>query len=160
MALFLLTILGFTEEKEPMPVLIYIDGESYSWGSGNPYDGTVLASYGNMIVVTLNYRLGLLGKSSVDAGQLIQTNEQTEALHHQFSPLITVAPSAFAEWHMALFSVASQGYRLYLWFQRPGIFMSWHPHLDHIKNWHLWLQIFWPKKQQNKTDFNFLRRKK
>lgn len=27
----------------------------------NPYDGSVLASYGDMIVVTLNYRLGILG---------------------------------------------------------------------------------------------------
>lgn len=43
-------------------MLIYIHGDSYSHGSGNPYDASVLASYGNMIVVTLNYRLGLFGK--------------------------------------------------------------------------------------------------
>ena len=40
---------------------MFIHGESYEWNSGNPYDGSVLASYGQVIVVTLNYRLGLLG---------------------------------------------------------------------------------------------------
>lgn len=47
------------------PVIIYIHGESYEWNSGNPYDGSVLASYGQVIVVTLNYRLGILGKNMV-----------------------------------------------------------------------------------------------
>lgn len=31
-------------------------------GSGNMFDGGVLAAYGNVIVVTMNYRLGVLGK--------------------------------------------------------------------------------------------------
>lgn len=31
-------------------------------GTGNLYDGSVLASYGNVIVITVNYRLGVLGK--------------------------------------------------------------------------------------------------
>ncbi|KAH0553969.1 hypothetical protein KQX54_006598 [Cotesia glomerata] len=43
------------------PVLLYIHGESYDWGSGNPYDGSVLASYTDQVVVTINYRLGVLG---------------------------------------------------------------------------------------------------
>ena len=43
------------------PVIIYVHGESYEWNSGNPYDGSVIASYGQVIVVTLNYRLGVLG---------------------------------------------------------------------------------------------------
>lgn len=43
------------------PVLVYIHGESYSWNSGNPYDGSVLSSYADIVVVTLNYRLGILG---------------------------------------------------------------------------------------------------
>lgn len=37
-------------------------GESFEWGAGHPYDGSVLASYGHVIVVTLNFRLGILGK--------------------------------------------------------------------------------------------------
>ncbi|KAI7815479.1 neuroligin [Rhyzopertha dominica] len=44
------------------PVIVFIHGESYEWNSGNPYDGTVLASYGGVVVVTVNYRLGILGK--------------------------------------------------------------------------------------------------
>uniref|UniRef100_A0A1Q3G489 Putative esterase and lipase n=1 Tax=Culex tarsalis TaxID=7177 RepID=A0A1Q3G489_CULTA len=43
------------------PVIVYIHGESYEWNSGNPYDGSILASYGRVIVVTLNFRLGILG---------------------------------------------------------------------------------------------------
>ncbi|XP_023220492.1 neuroligin-4, X-linked-like [Centruroides sculpturatus] len=41
--------------------MVYIHGESYEWNSGNPYDGSVLASYGLVVVVTINYRLGVLG---------------------------------------------------------------------------------------------------
>ena len=44
-----------------MPVIVFIHGESYEWNSGNPYDGSVLASYGQVQVITINYRLGLLG---------------------------------------------------------------------------------------------------
>lgn len=44
------------------PVMVFVHGESYEWNSGNPYDGSVLASYGQILVVTINYRLGILGK--------------------------------------------------------------------------------------------------
>lgn len=43
--------------------MVYIHGGSYMEGTGNMIDGSILASYGNVIVVTLNYRLGVLGKS-------------------------------------------------------------------------------------------------
>ncbi|KAL7035915.1 hypothetical protein ACKWTF_008621 [Chironomus riparius] len=43
------------------PVMVFVHGESYEWNSGNPYDGSVLASYGHILVVTINYRLGVLG---------------------------------------------------------------------------------------------------
>lgn len=43
------------------PVMVFVHGESYEWNSGNPYDGSVLASFGQMVVVTINYRLGILG---------------------------------------------------------------------------------------------------
>lgn len=54
------SIAGANEKK--LPVIVFIHGESFEWSSGNPYDGTVLASYGEVVVVTLNYRLGILGK--------------------------------------------------------------------------------------------------
>lgn len=43
--------------------MVFVHGESYEWNSGNAYEGSVLASYGQVIVVTLNYRLGILGKN-------------------------------------------------------------------------------------------------
>ncbi|CAH0557628.1 unnamed protein product [Brassicogethes aeneus] len=49
------------EEPAPLPCVVYVHGESYEWNSGNPYDGTVLASSGRVIVVTINFRLGVLG---------------------------------------------------------------------------------------------------
>lgn len=42
--------------------MVYVHGGSYTEGTGNMMDGSVLASYGNVIVITLNYRLGVLGK--------------------------------------------------------------------------------------------------
>jgi len=43
------------------PVMVYIHGGSYEVGSGCLYDGEVLAMYG-VVIVTINYRLGPLGK--------------------------------------------------------------------------------------------------
>ncbi|XP_058802673.1 neuroligin-1-like [Phymastichus coffea] len=44
-----------------LPGLLLIHGDSYSWGSGNPLDGTALAAHGRLIVVSINFRLGILG---------------------------------------------------------------------------------------------------
>ncbi|XP_006637976.1 neuroligin 4 X-linked a isoform X1 [Lepisosteus oculatus] len=49
------------DENGLKPVMVYIHGGSYMEGTGNMIDGSILASYGNVIVVTLNYRLGVLG---------------------------------------------------------------------------------------------------
>lgn len=35
-------------------------------GTGNMFDGSILASYGNVIVITVNYRLGVLGKDPAE----------------------------------------------------------------------------------------------
>uniref|UniRef100_A0A1B0CYW9 Carboxylesterase type B domain-containing protein n=1 Tax=Phlebotomus papatasi TaxID=29031 RepID=A0A1B0CYW9_PHLPP len=57
-----------TAEKK-LPVIMFIHGESFEWNSGNPYDGSVLASYGDLVVVTLNYRLGILDiRATADKG--------------------------------------------------------------------------------------------
>lgn len=51
--------------SEARPVMVYIHGGSYMEGTGNMMDGSVLASYGNVVVVTLNYRIGILGDDGV-----------------------------------------------------------------------------------------------
>ncbi|KAF7649646.1 hypothetical protein LDENG_00138170 [Lucifuga dentata] len=50
------------ESGSPKPVMVFIHGGSYMEGTGNVFDGSILASYGNVIVITVNYRLGVLGK--------------------------------------------------------------------------------------------------
>ncbi|XP_061483043.1 neuroligin-4, X-linked isoform X2 [Rhineura floridana] len=49
------------DQNSKKPVMVYIHGGSYMEGTGNIVDGSILASYGNVIVVTINYRLGVLG---------------------------------------------------------------------------------------------------
>ncbi|KAM8750132.1 neuroligin-4, X-linked isoform 2-T2 [Rhynchonycteris naso] len=49
------------EQSSKKPVMVYIHGGSYMEGTGNIIDGSILASYGNVIVITVNYRLGILG---------------------------------------------------------------------------------------------------
>uniref|UniRef100_A0A8D8TAW7 Neuroligin-1 n=1 Tax=Cacopsylla melanoneura TaxID=428564 RepID=A0A8D8TAW7_9HEMI len=72
---------------EKDPVLVFIHGESFSWNSGSVYDGTVLSSFGSMVVVTVNYRLGILGflNPSKDFRARIPANfgllDQIAALH-------------------------------------------------------------------------------
>lgn len=47
--------------KALLPVIVFIHGESYDWGTGNSFDATTLASTTNVVIVTLNYRVGLFG---------------------------------------------------------------------------------------------------
>ena len=46
---------------EPRPVMVWIHGGSFINGSGDIYDATSLTDRGDMVVVTINYRLGALG---------------------------------------------------------------------------------------------------
>ncbi|XP_067257894.1 neuroligin-2a isoform X6 [Chanodichthys erythropterus] len=48
-------------DRRKKPVMMFIHGGSYMEGTGNMFDASVLAAYGNVIVVTMNYRLGVLG---------------------------------------------------------------------------------------------------
>lgn len=50
--------------KNSKAAIMYIHGESFEWNSGNPYDGSILAAHGNVIVITVNFRLG--GKKYID----------------------------------------------------------------------------------------------
>lgn len=59
---FLPLLPDIRESGSPKPVMVFIHGGSYMEGTGNMFDGSILASYGNVIVITVNYRLGVLGK--------------------------------------------------------------------------------------------------
>ena len=48
-------------EDDDLPVMVWIHGGSLVTGSGGLYDPTPLVTKGNVIVVTINYRLGVLG---------------------------------------------------------------------------------------------------
>ncbi|XP_066989678.1 neuroligin-4, X-linked-like [Macrobrachium rosenbergii] len=70
------------------PVVVFIHGESYEWGSSSLYDGSILAALGKIIVVTINYRLGILGfyNANIDpVGRATVANyglmDQLAALH-------------------------------------------------------------------------------
>jgi para-nitrobenzyl esterase len=51
---------GSTDRKR-MPVLMYIHGGGFGGGTASARDGTPLAATNDMIVITINYRLGVLG---------------------------------------------------------------------------------------------------
>ncbi|MEU0470863.1 carboxylesterase family protein [Amycolatopsis sp. NPDC006131] len=46
---------------ERLPVLLWIHGGGFSSGSGGDFDGSLLAETNNIVVVTINYRLGAFG---------------------------------------------------------------------------------------------------
>ncbi len=50
-------------EGEKRPVMVYIHGGAFTLGSASDpwYDGTSFAANHNLVVVSLNYRLGILG---------------------------------------------------------------------------------------------------
>jgi para-nitrobenzyl esterase len=47
--------------KRALPVLFYIHGGGFSYGSGRWHDGALLAKENGIVVVTINYRLGAFG---------------------------------------------------------------------------------------------------
>src|SRR5262245_10120306 len=51
------------ERHQRLPVMVFIHGGYFVFGAGSDplYDGSYLAASGNVVVVTLNYRLGALG---------------------------------------------------------------------------------------------------
>lgn len=79
------------------PVLLYIHGESYDWGSGNPYDGSVLASYTDQVIVTMNYRLGVLGFLNANVAP------QTKARVANYGLMDQIAALHWVKEHIALF---------------------------------------------------------
>jgi len=48
--------------EDLLPVVVFVHGDDFEMGTGNAYDGSVLAAYGHVVVITINYRLGVLGR--------------------------------------------------------------------------------------------------
>ena len=68
-----LNIWASTVPGDKKPVMVWVHGGAYVLGSaGQPlYDGTVLASSGDVVIVTINYRLnafGFLDPSAIQHG--------------------------------------------------------------------------------------------
>jgi para-nitrobenzyl esterase len=49
------------DTRRPKPVMVWLHGGGLSWGSGSVFDPHRLAVRGDVVVVTVNYRLGLFG---------------------------------------------------------------------------------------------------
>ena len=74
---------GANSQRPRYPVIVFLHGESFSWGSGNPYDGSVLASAAKVVVVTLNYRLGVLGKHPAELPKYTADGRRINNRRHQ-----------------------------------------------------------------------------
>lgn len=48
-------------KRAGLPVMVWVHGGSFVYGTGSRYDASKLATQGDVIVVTINYRLGPLG---------------------------------------------------------------------------------------------------
>ncbi|XP_060110419.1 fatty acyl-CoA hydrolase precursor, medium chain-like [Heteronotia binoei] len=49
------------DTKPKLPVMVWIHGGGLSLGAASTYDGSALAAYEDVVVVTIQYRLGILG---------------------------------------------------------------------------------------------------
>uniref|UniRef100_A0A7E4V8S3 COesterase domain-containing protein n=1 Tax=Panagrellus redivivus TaxID=6233 RepID=A0A7E4V8S3_PANRE len=50
-----------SSSNSQLSVIVLVHGGDYGYGSGNAYNATVLAAAGQIVVVTLNYRIGVYG---------------------------------------------------------------------------------------------------
>ncbi|KFP53831.1 Fatty acyl-CoA hydrolase precursor, medium chain, partial [Cathartes aura] len=48
-------------EKQKLPVFVWIHGGALVFGAASSYDGSALAAFDNVVVVTIQYRLGIVG---------------------------------------------------------------------------------------------------
>lgn len=75
-----IVLIGSRGDEAPYAIMVYIHGESYGYGAGHAYDVSVWASHSHVIAVTLNYRLGPLGKLDPEL-------EESHCNHCCFAPL-------------------------------------------------------------------------
>ncbi|WP_405056234.1 carboxylesterase family protein [Kribbella sp. NBC_01505] len=56
-----LNVTAPTKPSRPRPVMVWVHGGAFTMGSGSDYDAAKLATRGDVVVVTINYRLGVFG---------------------------------------------------------------------------------------------------
>lgn len=56
------------QQDSPLPVMVWLPGEGYDFADARQFDGTYLASIGKVIVVTVQYRVGIFGFLKNNAG--------------------------------------------------------------------------------------------
>ena len=61
-----LNVFAPAEDSTPKPVLVWIHGGAFMCGSGNDYDASTFVSQHDVVVVTINYRIGIFGFLSLD----------------------------------------------------------------------------------------------
>ncbi|MFI7037757.1 carboxylesterase/lipase family protein [Microbispora rosea] len=74
------------------PVLVFIHGGAATYGTANEprYDGTTLAFKGDAVVVTLNYRLGMLGWTELGGADAAYRGSGNNGLRDQMAALTWV----------------------------------------------------------------------
>ncbi|NWR64616.1 SASB hydrolase, partial [Bucorvus abyssinicus] len=50
-----------SNKKDKLPVMVWIHGGNFIFGGASRYDGSALSAYENIVIVIIQYRLGLLG---------------------------------------------------------------------------------------------------
>jgi para-nitrobenzyl esterase len=74
------TVPADASPKHPLPVMFWTHGGAYVIGSGSEYDARRLATTGHVVVVTINYRLGVFGflglKGLADSGDFGLEDQQ------------------------------------------------------------------------------------
>ncbi|XP_015729548.1 carboxylesterase 5A-like isoform X2 [Coturnix japonica] len=56
-----LNVYSPADNKKKLPVMVWIHGGNFVFGGASRYDGSALSAYENVVVVIIQYRLGLLG---------------------------------------------------------------------------------------------------
>ncbi|HET6950391.1 MAG TPA: carboxylesterase/lipase family protein [Acidimicrobiales bacterium] len=87
-----LNVFAPLEAADPRPVMVWIHGGGFAAGSGDVvwYDGTNLVRRGDVVVVTLNYRLGALGFLHLDHLDPALAGSGTNGIRDQITALAWV----------------------------------------------------------------------